>query len=140
MAAGNHDRSRHRLHEADNVNAVTTATQVVLLARAFASRGDVTMAGLLRESGYFNTPHTVTESALNEALRANPACVDDWLLWSENKRTTSGWFLRRLGPTTYEVDCIPARNDLRREFSDPLEACAAFIQHEVEAVRMGEVR
>lgn len=116
------------------------ALRIVLLPRVFASRGDVSMADLLREAGYFDSPHAVTEAVLRDALQANAASVDDWFLWSENKRTTSGWFLRRVGPTTHEVASIPARDDLRREFSDPLDACAAFIKREAEAIRMDAAR
>jgi hypothetical protein len=82
-----------------------------------------------------------------EVLRREPALIDEWQTWSENKRT-DGWgfqgaekpyrvfnlsiFGRR--PNRYTI--IPEKivvND-SFDFSDRAEACAEFIVREVQSI------
>jgi hypothetical protein len=97
----------------------------------------MSMHALLMESGYVEAHQLVTEPAIYDALQMIPDCVEDWLSWSDDKRTSAGWFFRQTGIGTYEVACTPPREGLTTDFSDALVACAAFIKREIESVRTG---
>jgi hypothetical protein len=61
-------------------------------------------------------------------LRADPALIDGWLLWSKNKRVSSGWYIERDGDGCV-VGYFPKGKRLR--FDDVPLGCAKFILLEV---------
>lgn len=111
----------------------STVIDVINLPRNFCGRGDASIYSLLQESGYFAVHDEVTEGAIHGALRRNPEIVTDWMQFSEAKRVSSGWFLRREGAKGYQVGHYPDHEPV--DYSDELEACAAFIKREIEDIR-----
>jgi len=91
---------------------------------------------LLKESGYFEIHDNIKENDILKALFEYPECVENWLLLSENKRTTSGWFFKQNEVGKYVVGFFPANGDIKhKEYADIKEACAAFIKREIEDIR-----
>lgn len=105
---------------------------VINLPGMFHGREDVSIYALLQESGYFAVHEEVTENAIHDALRRHAEVVHDWLDFSEAKRTSSGWFLRRAAGG-YQVGHYPDHELVG--YSDELAACAAFIKREIEDIR-----
>jgi len=110
----------------------STISNVINLPRNFRGRGDVSIYALLQESGYFAVHEEVTESAIHDALRRHAEFVRDWLDFSEAKRTSSGWFLRRT-TSGCQVGHYPDHEPVG--YSDELAACAAYIKREIEDIR-----
>lgn len=110
----------------------STVSDVVNLPRNFHGRGDASIYSLLQESGYFAVHEEVTEGAIHDALREHPELASDWMDFSEAKRASSGWFLRRVAKG-YLVGHYPDHEPV--EYSDELVACAAFIKREIEDIR-----
>lgn len=76
-------------------------------------------------------PDALSTASVAAVLRSNPALVDDWLGWSQDQRSTPGYyFLEEDGK--YVVGRCPGTG--RVTFDDPFEACADFI---VKWVRRG---
>jgi len=91
---------------------------------------------LLKESGYFEIYNQINEILIMRMLSNSPKVVDDWLQWSENKRTSSGWFINKGESGKYRVAFFPmSKNFPLVEYSDVLEACSAFIKREIENIR-----
>jgi hypothetical protein len=114
-----------------------TLRDVIALPRNFASRGSALIESLLQESGYFAVHDQVTERAIRDALLRNPEAMSEWLEFSENKRASSGWFLRRAGASEYHVGHFPATENSHgpAAYSEEAAACAAFIKREIEDIR-----
>lgn len=114
-----------------------TVVDVVHLPRNFHRLGNASMHALLKDSGYFSIHGQVTEHAILEALKAHPECVHDWMAWSEDKRSSTGWFFRRNGESAFEIAYFREYGDPSdvNEYSDATTACAAFIKREVETIR-----
>lgn len=91
---------------------------------------------LIAESDYRAVRARIEASLLSAILRAEPAIVDDWLAYSEDKRTSSGWaFWQSRGGAWVIGDLAGAHEEFgSREF-----ACAEFVLRELDywAVRDG---
>jgi hypothetical protein len=119
------------------VNITDTVIDLIYIPRKFEDLGNVSMYSLLSDSGYFEAHSQISESIIREALRAHPDMVDEWMRFSEDKRTNAGWYFR---PTHrgYEVGYFSrAPSSIRSaEYSDRTEACAVFIKNEIEEIRI----
>jgi hypothetical protein len=109
---------------------VPKQTPVEAICRLPASfyAGNKSFTQLVRESGITDPTSGATAEALASALRADPALIDGWLLWSQNKRVSSGWYFERDGGGC-TVGYFPKGKRLR--FDDVALGCAEFILLEV---------
>jgi hypothetical protein len=108
---------------------------------AFHARGNVSMVGLIEESGYSGLADDVTELVLEEYLRHHPELVPVWLQYSDDQRCTPAFGLSGPGaagdpPNDWRVfywhDDPAKRWDLA--FTDQFAACAFFIKRNAERV------
>lgn len=120
------------------MNIDHTIERIIHLPRLFKSLGNKSMHSLLRDTGYFEIADQIYEEDIGKALKQHPECINEWQLVSDDKRTTSGWYFKELDNGKYIVGYF----DLKRkdnsdvEFSDIREACAFFIKHEIEDIRL----
>ncbi len=114
-------------------------TDIISLPSKFFDKGDNSSYSLLKETGYFELHNLINEVNIYEALIQNPDCVSQWLSWSEDKRSTSGWYFKQDGDQKYTVGYFPAKIGLKtNEYFDVTEACAAYIKQEIEDIRLEE--
>lgn len=99
--------------------------QIAKLPQRFRSLGDVSMFSLLEASDYFASHNKISEADIGAALACCPECVEAWLQYSEDKRT-SGWYIVQHDKGGYEVGCAAANGDLSEQvcYDSRLEACA----------------
>ena len=124
----------------NTINNVEIAMQIVTMPRRFHSLGNISIFSLLEETGYFELHDQVSESDIRVALLLDPECVQEWMQYCSDKRTSSGWFIRLNDEELYEVGYfdIKADHDTNRvQYKDAIDACAAFIKHEIESIRAG---
>ncbi|KAF0243798.1 MAG: hypothetical protein FD180_3053 [Planctomycetota bacterium] len=87
------------------------------------------MVEVARASGYREIDGLFAPRELAEYLRERPGVIDPWVKYSEDKRTSGGWYLRppysigRMCPTS------PPMHEVKHV--DLAAACAAFIIAEV---------
>jgi hypothetical protein len=92
------------------------------------------ITNLVIASGYVQMYLLVTTIVLENAIRREPRVMDSWQEYSENKRTTHGWFWKKGNQN--EVGYYSAHGILNVEsYDDIYKACAAFIKHELEDIR-----
>lgn len=90
---------------------------------------------LLKESGYLKIHKQLSEDIVYEALKSNPENFQAWLNWSEDKRTSEGWFLRT-SEKTFEVGEINGEDyENLIKFEDKLKACSFFITKELDFIK-----
>lgn len=112
------------------------AKKVIYCAKNFYSPGDASMFSLLKESGYFELYELISETDIEKALSLYPECINEWLIWSENKRTGSGWYITQSENKNYLVGYYADADNIKTiEYTNAIEACSAFIMQEVEAIR-----
>ena len=65
----------------------------------------------------------------------------EWMQYYSDKRTSSGRYIRLNDEELYEIGYfdIKADHDTNRvQYKDAIDACAAFIKHEIESIRSGK--
>ena len=112
--------------------------RVLVLPRTFGAIGAVSIYDLLKETGYCDNPAQISEAAIADALSRNLGLIDDWLAYSEDKRTKSGWYIRPNDGSLIvgRFETAPA-TDTETVYADRIRACAVFIKQEVETIRLG---
>jgi len=102
----------------------------------FKEQGTLSAVELIRRSGVVENPQALSSAAVRSCLVEEPALVDAWEAWSQDKRTSTGWYFAPDG-SRYVVGFYPSQEE--STFNDPFEACSAFILHEVQEL-MGYAR
>jgi hypothetical protein len=123
-----------------NFNKAYTATEIVTLAQTFHSLGNVSMFGLLEATDCFALHDQISEEDIRAALLRYPECVQEWMRYAEDKRTSSGWYVTLNDEGCYETGYIAdarARTN-RVQYDNAIDACAAFIKQEIEDIRCGK--
>lgn len=126
----------------NTINKVDIAVQIVTMPRRFHSLGNISIFGLLEETGYFELHDQISEDDIRTALLCCPECVQEWIQYSEDKRSSSGWYLTLNDEGLYETayfDIKAVPNTINRvQYKSGVDACAAFIKHEIETLRSGK--
>ena len=104
---------------------------VCRLALDYNNIGTKSIVQLVEQSGYAKDPTAVTLSAVESVLRDHPDQCDAWYDYSEDKRTTSGWYVSE-GRQEYIVGYYP--NGPTLSFADRVAACAAYAIRELESI------
>ena len=98
------------------------------LPREIQADRNLSPAAFITQSGYLGSEGNITAECLFKALRKDAGLVEDWLRWSEDKRTPTGWYFKKSGEC-YVVDEVHRFS--RLTFADPVQACAEFILREI---------
>ena len=115
-------------------SAKDIAESVVRLPRAFHT-DNMSIFDLASRTGYFGRASEVGEDLIRECLAAVPALADDWLAFSDDRRTSGLYF--RATARGYEVGYVGSAKGQRAAtgYADKLDACAKFIKSELEEMR-----
>lgn len=114
---------------------MTSASEATATACRMAydyHRGNLSPRAIVESSGYRTHRPSITLKDLFTYLKANPGLVDEWWMYSDNKRTSSGWFFdlpnRRIG---YFERGHSSQEEM---FEGTTQACAAYVQHELDSI------
>ena len=111
--------------------------RIISLPQTFTSpENKESIYSLLGDTGYFRIHDEVQEGDLVEAIESHPEAIREWLSWSSDKRSSSGWYFRQMDRGKAEVGYYGGEiNNEPIEFSDMKKACATFIKNEIEDIR-----
>lgn len=113
-----------------------TIKEIIFLLDKFYCEGNVSVYSLLEKSGYFELYDQISEGDIFRELTKHQECIDQWLGWSESKRSSSGWYFKENENGQYIVGYFPFQKGLKvTEYFDKTEACSAFIKREIEDIR-----
>ncbi len=91
---------------------------------------------LLQETGYFEMHDQGDELKILGMITVHPEYIKDWLQYSDDKRTSSGWYFRETDNGRSIVGYYPDMTDKKfKVYSNINEACATFIKLELEQIR-----
>lgn len=108
---------------------------VVSLAARYREQEALSIHEMLKRTGYSERRAFLTVEAIRKVLARSPEYLREWLDYSADKRSNGGWYIR-VENGGFEVGNLDSAGCVaeRRSYSDPEEACAAFIRHELEQV------
>jgi len=111
---------------------VDVVARICGLPAQFKAHGTVSVLQLVDESGYRANPGSLTADAVSVYLREHPELIEAWLAYSEDKRTSSGWYVIQLSGDIFEIGDHP--NGERLSVTGRAPACAEFIVREVRSI------
>jgi hypothetical protein len=106
--------------------------RVLLIGRDHSTlRGGrgLSLRQLIEESGYRALRPRLRASQLEALIESEPALVDDWLAYSEDKRTSHGWGFGTAPAGGWLVD---GPEGAREVFASRVAACAEFVLRELD--------
>jgi hypothetical protein len=105
--------------------------RILRIGHDASMRGEgISLIEALRRTGYQENRGQFGEPDLLRLIRANPDLVEQWLSYSEDKRTSGGWYILRNG----EVGRVDAPGSSLR-FESIEEAVAGYVVRELDSVR-----
>jgi len=90
---------------------------------------------LLKESGYFENSKVLTIEHIMEYLNKNKDTVTEWLDYSLDKRTSSGWYFIEENKKPIVGYLNEGKREQEKEYTDLIQACAIFIFTEIESIK-----
>jgi|SoiMethySBSTD1v2_1073268.scaffolds.fasta_scaffold89533_7 hypothetical protein len=103
------------------------------LPAEFKATRTKSMIALLVESGYLESDGLISADEIKAELSRSSGLVDAWFNYSQDQRSSSGWYVTEHGPGNYEVGLVPAGP--REAFTDRLDACAAYVARKIAELR-----
>lgn len=82
------------------------------------------------ESGFPSVRPRLTVARLAEYVRAHRTIIDDWLGYSQDKRTSGGWYFLEGSP--WVVGQVDSAGPKPQTFADAALACATFMLAELD--------
>jgi hypothetical protein len=93
----------------------------------------------LDATGYFELRDQVSESDIRNALVRDPACVQEWMQYIDDQRSSSSWYFALSDENLYEVGFYDSNADPARSnqvvYDNAMDACAASIKRQIESIR-----
>jgi hypothetical protein len=112
--------------------------KVCQLPRDFAGDGNLSILDILRRTEYFDNHEFLTTQGIQRCLRSHPELMTEWFSYSEDKRTSRGWYLIKdteSRPPRYAVGYFPRGEEI--DFQSQEAACSEFIFREVREIAGG---
>ena len=107
--------------------------KVIHIPRDLHTRKDVSELNLLLESGYIELCDQIQEDEITEVLKMHPHMINDWLQYSEDKRSSPTWHFFKGESGKYYVEYSAEGKETEEIVTtDQFKACATFIKREIE--------
>ena len=93
---------------------------------------------IYERTGYARYYASITQERVIDLLRTKPRLVDEWLMFSEDKRCTPAWFFEKRPEKMWRVGYIDRNGSTIHEvmFDDSINACALIVRMEMEEFRL----
>jgi hypothetical protein len=108
--------------------------KLINLARDFSQKRTVSIYELLQQAGYMEAVGKISDQDIYRELVAAPDFADDWLEYSEDKRTSNGWYYKQTDNGKYLVGYVDESGKTETEYDDKIKACSKFIKQELDAI------
>jgi hypothetical protein len=70
------------------------AARIVRIARALSGKWPQDRLGLMKEAGVFDDANQLDHDSIRKAIEVDTTLIQDWLLWSADKRYGGPYFWR----------------------------------------------
>lgn len=106
----------------------TQLLQVLGIGQDTSSRGEgISLREALERTHYMEVQNGLSPRDLVPIIEANPNFLEEWILYSADKRTSGGWYLTEEG----EIGQV-GFPESRRSFSSLAEAVAEYVVRELD--------
>lgn len=117
------------------MNKQTVIKNLLSIPKNFQN-GDKSIYSLILESGYNELRDQISEMDILKDLSYCLECIDQWMRFSEDNRSTTGWYFKKNKYGKYIVGYSPSYKNFKiEEFTSANEACSVFIKRYIEEIR-----
>ena len=103
-------------------------SRILEIGKDCSIRGNGTsLRELLQQENYLSERQNLRISDLADRIRSYPKYIDEWISYSEDKRTTGGWYLLSTG----EIGQVLKENT-KIQFDSIEEAVAEYVVRELD--------
>ena len=103
--------------------------KILQIGRDASMRGEgISLCAAMQRADYCGLRPTFASSDLLPLIRENPAYIEEWISFSEDKRTSDGWYVKRSGEIGQVL--APAA---RMKFNSLAEAVAEYVVRELDS-------
>lgn len=115
------------------MNKTETVTRICQFAGAYLAESVKTPAQLFAETGYQTNGAAITIDEIEKEIEGNPKVLSDWLAFTDDKRWTPSWGIRKYGKE-YTVFYVSKDGKIGQEFcfEAGVSACALMVRKEME--------
>jgi len=118
------------------MNKLEVLKNIICIPILFSERKNISLKSLLEECSYGIYQSKISEDDIYDSLVGKKSLLKSWLYWSENKRSSSGWYLKSADDHKFIVAYYDSKLGHKNvvSYSDSFRACAAFIKKELDSV------
>jgi hypothetical protein len=125
------------LTDYNNMDTESLLLKIIDLPDQFNKVRNKSIITLLKESGYVELFGNVNEDNIAELLSKYPEKINYWLIWSDDKRSRSGWYFIKENENLFKIGYLPRDKEVvELKYSNKILACAAYIKLELEDIRL----
>ena len=115
-------------------------SNICSIARDMKMYRNKSMIQLFKESGYLEYTSSIITEEIKQYLADHPDYINDWIIYSSDKRTSEGWYFLQEGSDWIVGYLQETLNDYVRireeKFNSSFEACAIFIIKEINNLNL----
>lgn len=118
-------------------NIDSIVQNVIGLPEKFYQFGNkLSMSDLLKQTNYLDVKDQIEDIDVQKSLLEHPEHINHWLVWSDNKRNSSGWFFEKNSYGQYVVGYLDSKMGRINEqnFPNNISACSYFIIKELQDI------
>ena len=89
----------------------------------------LSLRDLLEECNFRQLRPRLASSHIEAVLEKHPGEITMWLAYSEDKRTSVGWYFANVGESRWQIGKLDGTHEL---FESPIAACSEFVLRELD--------
>ncbi len=111
--------------------------KICQIPRQLKELQNISVYDLLKNSGYFESPESITIEFIEYYLSNSKNLINDWFVYSSDKRCSTGWyFCENSEKSRYTVGFLNnGKAEQEKHFENLTKACASFIQKEINDMK-----
>lgn len=113
---------------------IHTIIRLISIPCEYVQRGNISLCGLVKESGYLDVCDQISAQDIREVLLSHTDYVGVWLGYSADKRGTPSWYFLFNKENKYIVGYYGEQEVIEAIYDDGFLACACFIKHELDHI------
>ncbi|MBF0386172.1 MAG: hypothetical protein HQL27_09950 [Candidatus Omnitrophica bacterium] len=119
----------------NNVNSIRECINAICcFAKQVNLEQNKSLRELFRETRYKEYGVKITIENIENTLKKNPDYIDDWLLYSQNKRCTPAWYFVKQPTNVFVIGYLDSDGKKVSEkiMNNSITACAYMIRMEMD--------
>ncbi len=120
-----------------NDNPRSCISHICRFPRTVKANPLITPRKIFQDSRWSKHFRRIKQEHIEQELENEPALIEDWVRWTEDKRWTPAWGIRQPADGSWEVFLYTTTGmNYQLFFENPITACALLVRFEMEDLRL----